>query len=137
MNDISINPYLAIPTIICLITLTVFLIKGQKIKERRGTPFYFSFITFLTIYLVIVGGALYLDIYYQWDLNKYDLDKDGFFGSPNETTHEQQFAMGKLTNDLGRNLSFIVGLPFSGVFSVLTYFTIKVYNRLKADGEIE
>jgi hypothetical protein len=131
MNDITINQYLAIPTIVCLITLTAFLIKGQKNKEKQRTPFYFSFITFLTIYLVIVGGALYLDIYYQWDLNKYDLDKDGFFGSPNETTPGQQLAMSRLTNDLGRNLSFIVGLPFSGVFSVMTYFTIRTYRKLK------
>jgi len=87
----------------------------------------------VAIYLIIVGGALYLDTYYQWDLNKYDLDKDGFFGSPNETTPDQKLAMQRLTNDLGRNLSFITGLVFSGIVSGIIYLTIRTYKRLKLD----
>lgn len=133
MSDINLNLYLLVPTILCLLSLTLILIRGRNIKEKRGNSFYISVIAFVTIYLVIVGGALYLDIYYQWDLNKYDLDKDGFFGSPNETTPDQILAMQRLTNDLGRNLSFITGLVFSGIVAGVLYLIIRTYKKLKLD----
>lgn len=75
---------------------------------------------FLFLYLFIVGSATYNDIYYQWDLNQYDLDKDGFFVGK-EVTKEQQEAMEKLSNDLGRNFSLITGLLFAFPISLLTY----------------
>ena len=52
--------------------------------------------------------ATFDDIYYQWDLNRYDLDKDGMF-SGEEITDQQNEAMRKLTSDTGRNFSFITG----------------------------
>jgi hypothetical protein len=75
---------------------------------------------FLIIYLLVVGSSTYYDIYYQWDLNRYDLDKDGFFGGQ-EITNEQQAAMQRLTNDVGRNLSFITGFIFAGIISAIVY----------------
>ena len=131
MSEITLNQCLLIPTILCLLSLTFILIQRRRIKERRGNAFYISIISFVTIYLIIVGGAFYSDIYYQWDLNKYDLDKDGFFGSPNDTTPEQQLAMQRLTNDLGRNLSFVTGLVFSSIISGVLYLTISTYKKLK------
>ena len=75
----------------------------------------------MSCYAFLVGGATYIDMYYQWDLNRYDLDKDGFFGGQ-EITKEQKAAMSKLVNDTGRNFSFITGLIFSFFISAASYF---------------
>ncbi len=58
-----------------------------------------------------------VDIYYQWDLNKYDLNQDGFF-SGEEQTIAQKKAMIRLTSDVGRNLSPLFGGLFSIVISI-------------------
>ncbi len=81
---------------------------------------------FLLAYLFIVGSATYDDIYYQWDLNRYDLNKDGLF-SGQEITEDQKAAMQRLINDVGRNFSFITGLIFAGVISTMVY----LFGRLK------
>lgn len=75
---------------------------------------------FLVVYLYIVGSSTYDDIYYQLDLNRYDLDKDGFF-SGEEINKEQEAAMNRLTNDVGRNFSFMTGFIFAGFISAIVY----------------
>jgi len=87
---------------------------------------------FLIVYLIIVATATYNDIYYQWDLNKYDLDKDGFFGGQ-EITKEQGEAMQRLTNDVGRNFSFITGFVVAGFTSTIVYFVGRLLLNLKKD----
>jgi len=87
---------------------------------KKDKLFWLSISIFLVIYFYIVGGATFLDIYYQWDLNRYDLDQDGFFGGA-EITAEQEEAMRKLINDTGRNFSFITGFVFAALVSVAVY----------------
>ena len=82
----------------------------------------------LTFYLLIVGQATYSDIYAQWNLNKFDLNKDGFF-SGKEITTEQKVAMRNLTSDTGRNLSFITGIIFSGIIAFFVYIIGKRLNK--------
>ncbi len=82
---------------------------------------------FLAAYLFVVGNATYNDIYYQWDLNRYDLDKDGIFGGQ-EITKEQEAAMQRLTNDVGRNFSFVTGF----IFALLLSGTVYLFGRLKS-----
>ena len=85
------------------------------------------------IYTIIVGSATFEDIYCQWDLNKYDLNMDGFF-SGNEINPNQQAANGRLINDLGRNLTVFTGLIFSGVISLFVFIIgtgIEKYRKLK------
>ena len=69
---------------------------------------------------------MYDDIYYQWDLNRYDLDKDGLFGGE-EITKEQEAAMQRLTSDVGRNFSFITGFIFALIIAGAVY----IFGRLK------
>jgi hypothetical protein len=76
---------------------------------------------FFVVYLFIVGGALYEDIYYQWDLNRYDLNKDGLFNGQ-EVTKDQTLAMQKLINDVGRNFSFMSGFIFALAVTGIVYF---------------
>ena len=85
---------------------------------------------FLVLYLFIVGMATFDAIYCQWDLNRYDLNKDGMFGGK-EITDEQNEAMRKLTNDTGRNFSFITGFVFALIISTAVYISGRVILRLK------
>ncbi len=84
---------------------------------------------FLVAYLFIVGNATYDDIYYQWDLNRYDLDKDGIFGGQ-EITKDQEAAMRRLTNDVGRNFSFVTGFIFAFILSGTVYLFGRLKSRL-------
>ena len=79
-----------------------------------------SVTVFIVLYALIVGSAAYNDIYYQWDLNRYDLDKDGFFGGQ-EITKEQEVAMNRQIHDVGRNFSFMTGFIFAGIISTFIY----------------
>ncbi|RCU56956.1 hypothetical protein DU428_08380 [Oceanihabitans sediminis] len=97
------------------------LAKRKKIfRKNKRRLLWISLTVFLLAYLSVVGSALYDDIYAQWNLNSYDLNKDGFF-SGNEINEKQSQAMAKLTNDIGRNLSFITGIIFGLPFMILTY----------------
>jgi len=71
-------------------------------------------------YLIVVSNAMFEDIYCQCDLNKYDLNMDGFFGR-SEITKEQEAAMQKLINDTGRNFSIFTGIIFSTIFALTAY----------------
>ena len=92
-------------------------------SDNKTKILWITVIVFLSIYLLIVGCATFDDIFYQWDINRYDLDKDGFF-SQNEITKEQEAAMLRLTSDTGRNLSFITGLIFSLIISTGVFFAL-------------
>lgn len=119
MNEITIPYHLAIPTIICLIGLAAILFYRKNLFSKNKL-LWTSVTVFIVLYIFIVGQAVYEDIYCQWDLNRYDLDKDGFFGGQ-EITKDQERAMQKLTNDTGRNFSFITALLFSGFTSTIVY----------------
>jgi len=70
------------------------------------------------------------DTLYQWKLNQFDLNNDGFFNKT-ELTKEQKEASFKLTNDVGRNFSFISGLFVSGLFSLTIYISGLFIKKLK------
>lgn len=129
MNEISIPFHLAIPTIICLFSLLSIIFNYKKLFSKNKI-LWISVSTFLILYLLLVGTATFEDIYYQWDLNNYDLDKDGMFGG-SEITEEQNEAMRKLTSDTGRNFSFITGFIFALIFSTLVYIVGRIFSKLK------
>lgn len=127
LNQISIPYHLVIPSIISIIGFIVILIFRKKIINRNKALWY-SLASFFIFYLFIVGIATFYSIYYQWNLNNFDLDHDGFF-SGSEINKNQQLAMKRLINDTGRNFSFITGLVVSGI---LSFFTYLLFNLLKA-----
>jgi hypothetical protein len=129
MSEITIPYHLAIPTIICLVGLGTILIYRKRLLSKNKL-LWISILVFLVLYLFIVGGATYDAIYFQWDLNRYDLDKDGMFGGA-EITAEQNEAMRKLSNDTGRNFSFITGFVFALVISLVVYISVRVFVGLK------
>jgi energy-coupling factor transporter transmembrane protein EcfT len=129
MNEITIHNHLLLPTIIAVLSILLVLFKKDKLIFKTNKNFYFSLLLFFGLYLLIVGNALYQDLFHQWNLNKYDLDKDGFF-SGNEINESQKNAMQQLTNDTGRNFSFIIGLLFSCFVSTLTFLILSVSTKI-------
>jgi hypothetical protein len=126
VNDITVHYHLAIPTLISvlgLVTIGIF----RKRLFNKDKWLWTSLTVFLMVYLFVVGSATYDDIYYQWDLNRYDLDKDGLFGGV-EITKDQQAAMQRLTSDVGRNFSFITGFIFALIIAGVVY----IFGRLKS-----
>ena len=107
MDEITIPYHLVFPTVICIVGLGAILFYHKRLFTKNKL-LWTSVIVFLVLYLFIVGSATYRELYYQLDLNRYDLDKDGIFGGQ-ERTKAQEAAMQRLTNDVGRNFSFITG----------------------------
>lgn len=129
MDEITIPYHLATPTIICVVGLLIILIYRKRLFSKSKL-FWTSLTVFLVLYLFIVSSATYDDIYYQWDLSRYDLDKDGMFGGE-EITKQQEEAMIKLTNDTGRNFSFITGFVFALIISTAVYISGRLILKLK------
>jgi hypothetical protein len=126
VNDITVHYHLAIPTLISVLALLTIVIFKKRLFSRDKW-LWTSLTVFVVVYLFIVGSAMYDDIYYQWDLNRYDLDKDGLFGGE-EITKDQEAAMQRLTNDVGRNFSFITGFIFASIVAGAVY----IFGRLKS-----
>lgn len=128
MTPLTIPLHLLIPTALSLSGL-VFLLLKRKTLRRKNYALYKSFIIFLSAYALIVGNALGHDLYYQWDLNRYDLNQDSFF-SKAEATSEQVLAMERLINDSDRNFSIISGFIVSAILSISVFIVIKAGNAL-------
>jgi energy-coupling factor transporter transmembrane protein EcfT len=129
MNPITIPYHLAIPSLVCILLLILIGFKRKKLFRQKKW-IWISITIFLLLYIAIVGSATYVDVLYQWELNKYDLDKDGFFGGI-EITDAQKKAMFRLTSDTGRNLSFITGLIFSFIISTAIYLSGLFLEKVK------
>ena len=138
MTPITIPYHLFIPGLISLILFILILALWKKNFSRsKKKTIWVSILFFLIIYTIIVGSATFEDIYCQWDLNKYDLNMDGFF-SANEICTNQEAAYERLINDLGRNLTVFTGLIFSGVISLFVFIIgsgIEKYRKLKKEEE--
>lgn len=134
MSPINIPYHLFLPFALGLGLLIFTVLKRKKILKRSYKKcFWLSFIVFLVVYLFFVGSSLFDNIYYQWDLNRYDLNQDGFF-SGKELTPDQDKAMFRLTNDVGRNFSFITSLTpafiVSSIYLVLGVLRVKFKKKV-------
>src|SRR4051812_24338786 len=104
MNEITVPWHFVVTGVVSLVALIFLLSLRKRIIQGKNRPLYFSMLSFVCVYLLIVCYSAAIDVYYQWDLNRYDLDKDGIFSGA-ELTPQQKVAMAKLINDVGRNLS--------------------------------
>lgn len=78
----------------------------------------FLAVNFVFAYLLILMYAGLTEIYYDIQLDKHDLDGDGFF-SEVEQTPEQIAVMGHVVNDTARNFAPIFGLVVAFLNSVV------------------
>ncbi|WP_117879350.1 hypothetical protein [Aureibaculum luteum] len=133
MNEITLPYHLIFPSIISILILGIIFVKRKRIfGNGKLKLFWISLTVFFLFYLLIVGGATYSNIYAQWNLNKFDLNKDGFF-SGIEITLEQNEAMRNLTSDTGRNFSLITGLIFSGIIAFFVLVIGKIAKYIKRE----
>jgi hypothetical protein len=128
MKPITIPLHLLIPAAVSLAGLIFLLLKRTSLRNKNNA-LYKSGLIFLFGYALVVGNALGHDIYYQWDVIRYDLNQDGLF-SQTETTPAQALAMERLTNDDGRHKSFVSGFIVSAILSLCIYVLIRVNHAL-------
>jgi hypothetical protein len=119
MNELIIPYSLIIPTVIGFILLVIIFFNRKKLFAKNKI-LWLSLIIFIVVYSFIIGKAAYENIYFQWDLYHYDLNKDGIFAGQ-EVSKEQQDAMQALINHLGNGFSFIPGFAIAAVISVVVY----------------
>ena len=133
MREINLPYHLIIPTIISILILGIIFYKRNRLfKKGKWKWFWISLTIFFTIYLFIVGGATYSDISSELDLQKFDLNGDGFF-SGNEITPELKDVMNIVISDTGRNFSFITGIIFSGIIAFFIFIIGKMTEYIKKE----
>ena len=120
MENITLKKHLLIALVIAIL----FLIFSIKFKYKRKLLVKL----FLSIYILIITYVIFYDIYLQYNLNGFDIDKNGFFNDL-EITIEQKRAMKELTSDTGRNFSFITALFYSSILSVILYKLIGIIKK--------
>ena len=120
MENITVKKHL----VIALIFAILILIFSFKSKHKRKLLINL----FLGTYIVIIAYVIFYDIYLQYYLNSFDIDKNGFFNG-DEITTEQKKAVQKLSSDTGRNFSFITGLFYSAILSGILYKLIGITKK--------
>ncbi|WP_369047692.1 hypothetical protein [Tenacibaculum sp. UWU-22] len=126
MNEIDLPYHLIISSLISILILGIIILKREKIFVRgKWKWFWISTTIFFGIYFLIVGGATYSDISSELALQKFDLNRDGFF-SGDEITPEQNKAMRKVISDTGRNFSIITGVIFSVTIALIVFIMGKI-----------
>ena len=120
MENITVKKHL----VIALIFAILILIFSFKSKHKRKLLINL----FLGTYIVIIAYIIFYDIYLQYYLNSFDIDKNGFFNG-DEITIEQKKAMQKLSSDTERNFSFITGLFYSAILSGILYKLVGITKK--------
>ena len=129
------SSFLTMPALISGVLLLLIIVFYKRTFKSKIKSLWIGLSVFLVFYTLIVGSAALTDIKYQKQLDTYDLNQDGLF-SGNEITPEQEAAMFRLTNDVGRNFSIFTGALFSGILGLIAYgisIGIRKYNRLKIE----
>jgi len=130
--SITVPYHLAIAVLIAVSIVLLLVHKRTYFYNHQKKVLWRYLLLLFSLYILIVGKNIFDDLYYQWDLSHYDLDRNGLFNGV-EITAAQQKAMTKLVNDTSRNFSFITGFIFSVFFVVLLYlicFSLKSLKRL-------
>ena len=130
MNHIQPSTHLIIALLITILLIVVLWFYKKKLLACRKWLFINS-ILFLCVYFIVVGAALYQDISLQLALQKFDLNRDGFF-SGKEITPQQSEAMQKYVSDTGRTFSVISGLLFAGTITIMISLGRVIINIFKS-----
>jgi hypothetical protein len=80
-------------------------------------------------YILILVAALLLDIFYEYRLNKYDLDGDNFRAEV-EITSDMEEAMSAVNHDTGRNLAPIIGFILSPIYCGFCHFLMGITSSI-------
>jgi len=91
----------------------------NKKLHKKKMLLLFMTVAFFLSYFTLIFFVKFYDVYLNFKLNLYDLNKDGVF-SINEQTSEQIIAMNSVVNDTGRNLISLTAIPISIIISLLS-----------------
>lgn len=79
----------------------------------------------ITGYFVLLTAVQSMELALDAELYKHDLDRDRSF-SEDEMTIEAKRAMNRVTNDTGRSLAPITGIPITFVWTSLNFIVLGV-----------
>lgn len=135
MEPIAIPYHLLLPVIACVVFLSLILIRRKELfSNYKKQSLWITATILIAFYGLIVGVAAFEDAYAQWDVNRYDLNSDGFF-SGEEVTEEQEAAMFRLTSDVGQNLAMLTGLIFTALMALPVYILVRLIVKLKTHSD--
>ena len=81
--------------------------------------------SFVAVYSFVMYGALAADFYFDYQLQKFDLNGDVFFSGA-EINQEQEKAMDKFVGDTGRTFAPFTGLMLSIIFAGILFIVLKL-----------
>uniref|UniRef100_UPI00404B4206 hypothetical protein n=1 Tax=Flavobacterium sp. TaxID=239 RepID=UPI00404B4206 len=102
-----------------------FLIRNTIFSDRKIAIF-----TSILLYVLIVSYVFYLNYKYKVELNKFDLNNDGFFNG-NEINSEQKKAMRNVISDAGRNFAPITAIFYTTVHYFILKMILRTFNIRK------
>jgi|SRR5690606_31230093 len=127
MSPITIPYHLVIPFLVGLIILICIIVFKKKFTIKKYQQnLWISLIVFFSIYILFVGISIYEELSLQIKLNKYDLNKDGFFNSKEVKMEGFNETMNGVVHDVGRNFSIIT----SAIFAVIVSGSILIIGLL-------
>lgn len=100
----------AIPTSLWLTNIVL--------HKKWLNPLRIALISSISLYLILMALVFGYEFYLKYELQKFDLNEDGFFSGP-ELTEAQSDTMRKITNDTGRTFA-----PVTGGILVCLYFSL-------------
>lgn len=115
--------------LIMVLTWCLTLIMRHYLKRMQTTA-YLLFSNFIMFYALVVFCVYARGVYLEYRLDQFDLDGDSIF-SIEEQTREQKEYMEMVVNDVGRNLIVFTGAVYSLVSTIVFYFIVRIYGRVK------
>ncbi len=104
----------------------VFFLNQKAYAGKYGVKA-LAVINFFGMYVILMDLVVSQNHYLDYQLNKFDLNGDGFFGGT-EITKEQEETMERVTNDTGRTFAPITGFIFCLLHSSIFYLFLVVEN---------
>lgn len=102
----------------------------KKICSQRNFDITFSLMLMVITIVVFWLEMILIDFYFNYKLESFDIDGDGFF-SPEEDTIEKERIMNRVTNDTGKFIFFFL-LPIGSIaISFMVYALLKIRNLIK------
>lgn len=104
----------------------VIAILAFHFRKKLAISARISLWSLVIVYSFIMYGALAMDFYLDYELQKYDLNGDGVF-SDGEINKEQELAMSKVIGDTGRTFAPFTVLVFSIVLAGVVFVMSKLF----------